>query len=174
MKNYLLIFVLLISIYSFAQNDWIKENLTAYSIKHPDSWIVNPSENPGEIGMSGPTPDEFKNSTDRLGTSLFVSSGPSKHATIELAVKAYKQKLSGVAFLKNTTILKEEKIKFHGVDAVEIVLTANIQQYSTACRIILFQSNNIYYELSVTYDQKLDKKLVDEAYKVIESFEFVK
>lgn len=171
MKNFLSIVTLLISIHSFAQKNWIKENFLTYSIKHPSSWQLRQTEGADELDMAGPTPD-FEGSNDHLGTSLFISSEPSKYSAIDLAAIAYKEKLLSTEFLKNTEIKKEEKIKFKGIDAIDITFTADLQHFSTACRIILFQHNNIYYELSVTYDQELSKQLLDEAHKVMESFEF--
>lgn len=158
--------------HSLAQKEWKQENTPNYSIKHPTSWTSRPTESAGELNLAGPTP-EFEGRSDRLGTSLFISSEPSRYSTIDSAANAYKEKLFSMDFLKNTLITKEEKINFKGADAVEITFTADIQQFSTACRIILFQHNNRYYELSVTYDQKLNQKLLIEAHKVMQSFEFI-
>ncbi len=171
MKNYLSLFLILVSFQSFAQKDWKKETSTTYAIQHPDTWIVRTTESPTQIMVSGATPD-FKESSEYIGTTLFVTSEPSTFATIDSANIAYKQKLMATDFMEKIVIQKEEKIKFKGVDAVAITFTAKIQHYSTACRIIIFQRNDIYYELSVSYDQKLSKKLLNEAYSVMETFEF--
>lgn len=172
MKFYLSLFSLLLALNSNAQNGWVKENSVTFSIKHPKTWTKRPSEISGELNLAGPTPD-FEGSSEHLGTTLFISSQQAKYTTIDSAVVAYKENLLSTEFLKNTTIQKEEKIEFNGVDAVEIIFSAKVQQFSTACRIILFQKDEIYYELSVSYDEELNKKLLKEAYKAMETFEFI-
>lgn len=172
MKIFITFFTILLAINSNAQNDWVKESKSTYSLKHPNTWTIRPSETPGELNLAGPTPD-FEGSSKHLGTTLFISSEPSKYSTIDSASIDYKEKLLSNDFLENIVIQKEKKIKFNGVDAIEITFTANIQHFSTACRIIIFQYNGVYYELSVTYDEKLSKKLLKEAHKVMESFEFI-
>ena len=171
MKKYLFLFSLLLTPLSHAQENWVTETASSYTVKHPNTWTVSTSETEGELGMGGPTPD-FENSPNHLGTSLFISVTPPEHTNLDDAVEAYKKKLRETTFLKNIVIQQEKKIKFSGTDAVEIVFTAKIQHFSSACRIILFQNDSSYYEVSVTYDQALSKKLVKEAYKVIDSFEF--
>jgi hypothetical protein len=171
MKIYLSLFTLLLTLQSNAQKEWIEESSATYSVRHPDTWTRRPSEVSGELNISGPTPD-FEGSSEHLGTTLFISSEPSQYSTIDLAAIAYKKELFGTAFMKKTAIQEEKKIKFNEVDAIEITFTADIQQFSTACRIILFQRNSVYYELSVTYDQELSKKLLKEVHKVMETFDF--
>lgn len=164
------IVTLTITFHISAQNNWIKERRGSYSIEHPKTWTVRTSEKPSELDMAGPTPD-FNGSNKHLATTLFISAEPSRFVTIDSATNDYKSRLLGTEFLKNIIIQKENKIKLNGIDAVDITFRANVQHFSTACRIIILQHKNVYYEISVTYDTELSKKLVKEAYKVIESFE---
>jgi len=172
MKIYLILIVLLLSINSNAQDNWVKETSKTYTLKHPENWILYPSETDKELTLAGAAPDFFKKSKDFVGTTLYVSSEDSKFSTIAEARVAYKEKLFGMEFLKKVSIEKEEGIKFKGVDAVEIHFKCKVEGIATKCKIIIFIQNEIYYELSVTYDSKLTAELIQEAFKVMETFEF--
>lgn len=172
MKLLLAVLTLLFAVHANAQKDWVKESSLTYSIKHPDTWKARPTENPYETNLAGPTPD-FEKGSDHLGTTLYISVEDSKYSSIDSVAIAYKEKLMDSDFLTNVNIHKEEKITFKGVDAEEITFSAKVQQFSTACKIILFQKNDLYYELSVSYDAALSKKLLKEAYKVMETFAFI-
>ncbi|MCJ8290109.1 MAG: hypothetical protein HRT58_10640 [Crocinitomicaceae bacterium] len=172
MKTYLSLFALLLAIHSNAQKEWVEEITNTYSLKHPSTWTIRTSETLGELNIAGPTPD-FAGSSEHIGTTLFISSEDSEYSTIDSAAIIYKEELLATPFLKNIVIQEEEKIKFNGVDAMEITFTADIQHFSTACRIIIFQRNNIYYELSVSYDQGLSEKLLKEAHNVMGTFGFI-
>jgi hypothetical protein len=172
MKIYLSLIVLFIATHSSAQKDWITKTKTTYSVKHPNSWVVRPSEDEDELTLSGATPD-FESSPNYVGTTLFIQSSEATFSNMDEAVSAYKKKLFGMDFLQNVQIKKEKKITFNGVEAVEIIFFADAAKLATGCRIIIFQHNNLYYEVSVTYDRNLSKKLKKEAFKVIDSFDFV-
>lgn len=171
MKIYLLLLSTLFTLSSIAQEGWIEEKALDHFIKHPNTWKLKEADSKDEFLMTGPTP-KFNANSEHAGTTLYLEKSTSTFTTIELAGEAYKKKLSNMSFLSNTKITKEKKITFNGIEAIEIRFTANIQKIKTACRMIIFQYNNTYYELSVTYDQKLSKKLIKEAFLVMDSFRF--
>lgn len=158
---------------AIGQKGWEEFSSLTYTIKYPPTWTPRESSAIGECDLSGPTP-EFNGSSENLGTSLYISMEMASFSDIDSAAIAYKKKLMGTEFLSNTVITEEKNIVFNGVEAVELHFTANLQQFSTACRIILFQRNNQYYELSVTYDQELSKKRIKEAFAVMDTFAFKK
>lgn len=172
MKLVLTLFTLVFALQSNAQKDWTEATASTYSIKHPETWKSAEAESPDEMTLIGPTPD-FDEQSEYIGTTLYISAEESKYGTIEAVAAAYKLKLLGSEFLKNISFKKERKFTFKGVDAVEIIFTGKVQHFSTGCRILLFQKNGIYYELSVTSDLELSKKLLKEAYKVMDTFEFI-
>lgn len=172
MKIVLSLISLLLSLTSFAQNEWVTTKKQTYSVNHPTNWKEMDSENPDELTMTGPTPD-FEGKDKYLGTTLYITTEKAKYNSLDSITIAYKQKIQGTEFLKNVKIKKEKRIKFSGVDATEIIFTAQVANVFSVCRMILFQINGTSYEVSVTHDRKLKSNLKTEAYQVIDSFKLI-
>lgn len=172
MKIYLSLITLFLTLNLYAQKDWITTTMTTYSVQHPKTWNNDPSPIENELTMMGEVPD-VENRSEFIGTTLFIESKKAVFSNMNEAKTAYKRKLNSMDFMENVQIKREKKINFKGVEAVEIIFTADVAKLHAGCRIIIFQHNDLYYEVSVTYDQSLPKPLIKEAFKVIDSFDFV-
>lgn len=169
-----IIILILFGFNASAQDGWVNKSNESFSIEHPTSWkqMNQVTDTNSTLMMEGKTP--FKESKRHLGTILYITKEKSNSSSINIAAIAYKEKLQKSDFLTNLQILKETVINFNGMDAVEYIFKATVQDIPTECRIVIFLNGGNYYEVSVTYDQRLDKKLIAEAYQVIDSFKISK
>lgn len=171
MRIYTVLIALFLALNVSAQVNTVQTTSLTCSLKHPDTWIVRPSQTIEEITLSAPTPD-FKEDESFIGTTLYVVSENSKFTSVEEAEKAYTEKIKHNDLLQKVSIQKTKKINFKGVDAYEIYFKCKVAGISTKCKMILFIHGGDYFELSVTYDSKLREDLVEEAFAVMDTFEF--
>jgi len=155
----------------FAQNNWLITNKHRYTIKNPKTWSVGEDSDVGEILISAPISKQFKGKK-HIATIVTVAVRRQHYNELDSLGLEYELRIFNSESINDVRIIEKGKKQFQGSNALFYKCEAEVAGFAVGWDILLFQNDNVSYEVSTTYQLNENKKIIKEGNKILETFLF--